>query len=561
MIEGLKGRTIVVGVFLLFCAIYLLPNFVKLPEKWWLHKKPINYGLDIQGGAHLVYGVDIKGVMTERTERMSRSLAEDFKEKGTEAEVTVIGDDKDKILVTAKAPADREKISALLKDQYQATLQVVSESGNTVEVRYFDAKMEEYREQIIHQAIEVIRNRVDEFGVAEPVIAAQGRDRILVQLPGLKDSASAKELINKTARLDFRMVEESVPMDKVQAMVAEVEKSQNLDLKKMKYGEYVKKLNEALKDKLPPKTMIAFQKNENAANIETGKTAFLLRTDTDVTGDMLEDAYLDYDQYGAIVVGFNFGTEGRRKFAALTENNVGKLMAIVLDEVVYSAPQIRERIDGRGQISLGGRSAEEKQKEGSLVATALRAGALPAALTQMEERSVGPSLGQDSIEKAKKAGLIGMALIVIFVCFYYKKSGLVASISLALNVLGLLAILSGLGATLTLPGIAGIVLTVGMAIDANVIIFERIREEIKRGMAVKSAVAEGFANAWSAIFDSNLTTAIAAAVLIYFGSGPVRGFGVTLLAGILTTMFTAVFVSRWLIDVWVKMSKDQKISI
>ncbi len=563
MIEGLKGRTVVVGLFFLFCLIYLLPNFVKTPEKLWLHKKPINYGLDIQGGAHLVYGVDVTGVLAERTERTSRAIASELKEKNIDATVAVTGAGKDTISITAKSAADGEKAAAFLKSDYATYLQVTGESGTQVEAKYYDAKMEEFREQIIGQAIEVIRNRVDEFGVAEPVIAAQGRERILVQLPGLKDAVSAKELINKTAKLDFRMVDESVPMDKVQTMVTDAEKAGNFALGKdgLTYVQYVKKVNEALKDKLPANTMIAFEKRKEAATLEAGKTAYLLRTDTDVSGDQLEDAFVSYGEFGDPNVAFHFNTEGRRKFANLTGNNVGKLMAIVLDEVVYSAPQIKERIDGQGSISLGGRGFDEKQKEGSLIATALRAGALPANLTQLEERTVGPSLGWDSVEKGKKAGYIGMALIVIFVCFYYKMFGVVASIALSLNVVSLLAVLSALGATLTLPGIAGITLTVGMAIDANVIIFERIKEELARGVSMKSAIKDGFNNAWSAIFDSNVTTAIAAAVLIYFGSGPVRGFGVTLIAGIMTTMITAVFISHWLIDVMVANSKDHKISI
>ncbi len=562
MSEGLKGRSVIVLLFLAFCVVYLLPNFVKLPEGWWFHKKKINYGLDIQGGAHLVYGVDVNGVLAERTERMGRTLTEELKERNVIAEVALKGERKEMIALTAKSTEDRAKISEFLQDQYPAWLQIVSDSGTTVEVRYYDAKMSEFREQILSQAIEVIRNRVDEFGVAEPVIAQQGSERIVVQLPGLADPAGAKELINKAAKLDFRMVDESMTTEQVQNLVTEAEKQGGFTLNKdLRYVQYTKKVNEVLKGKLPPNTMIAFEKLSNATSLEAGKRAWLLRTDTEVTGDQLEDAHVGYGEFGDPNVVFNFNPEGRRKFANLTGNNIGKLMAIVLDEVVYSAPQIKDRIDGQGTITLGGRSFEEKQKEGLLIATALRAGALPAALEQLEERSVGPSLGRDSIEKGKTAGYIGLALITIFVVFYYKMFGLVAALGLGLNVVGLLAVLSALGATLTLPGIAGITLTVGMAIDANVIIFERIKEELARGVPMKLAIKDGFQNAWSAIFDSNVTTAIAAAVLIYFGSGPVRGFGVTLIAGIATTMITAVFVTHWLLDLLVAKSKNQKIAI
>lgn len=563
--EGLKGRTTLVFLCVVFAVIYLLPNFVNLPKGWWLHKKPLNYGLDIQGGAHLVYGVDVKGVLTERTERTARAITSDLKNKKIDATVTAVGtgDQKNAIKIESKSEGERKAVVGVLQDEYSTLLQIISENGNVVEAKYIDAVMETWREQIIAQAIEVIRNRVDEFGVAEPVIAAQGRDRILVQLPGLTDPARAKELINKTAKLTFRIVDETKRPDEVAAMVTEVEKANNFSITSegMTYAKYFKKVNELLKDKLPPNTMVGFEKAQNATSMEAGKIAYLLRTDQDVSGDLLEDAYLSFGQYNEPEVQFRFGTEGRRLFGELTGANVNKRLAIVLDDVIYSAPNIRERIDGVGQITLGSRNAEESRAEGALIATALRAGALPASLEQYEERSVGPSLGADSIAKGKKAGIIGLTLVVLFVCFYYKLFGVVASLGLTLNVVFMLAVLSALGATLTLPGIAGIVLTVGMAIDANVLIFERIKEELARGAGMKSAIKDGFNNAWSAIFDSNLTTAIAAAVLVYFGSGPVRGFGVTLIAGIATTMLTAVFISHWVIDVLMKFSSNKKLPI
>lgn len=563
MIEGLRGRTIIVALFTLFCVIYLLPNFTTLPEGWWFHKKKLNYGLDIQGGAHLIYGVDVKGVLAERTERTARSIKNELHEQGVDANVTASGENKSIVKIDVKSDADRQKASTVLNDRYSTLLQVLSDSGTTIEAKYYDAVLETWREQIIGQAIEVIRNRVDEFGVAEPVIAAQGRDRILVQLPGLTDPARAKELINKTAKLTFRLVAENVQPAEVAKWVDEAEKDGHFTLGKdgMTYAKYVKKVNEVLKDKLPPNTTIAFEKARNATSMEAGKIPYLLRTDIDVSGDLLEDAFVSFGEYGEPKVSFRFGTDGRRQFGQLTGQNVGKLLAIVLDDVIYSAPRINERIDGEGQISLGTNNHEDAQKEGSMIATALRAGALPAALEQLEERSVGPSLGADSINKAKKAGVVGMTLVIIFVCFYYRLSGVVASIALAFNLASLLAILSALGATLTLPGIAGITLTMGMAIDANVIIYERIKEELLRGASMAGAVKDGFRHAWTAIFDSNVTTAIAAAVLIYFGSGPVRGFGVTLIAGIVTTMITAVFITHWLMDVLMNYSSSKKISI
>lgn len=563
MIESMKGRTVLVIMFLLFTTIYLLPNLVKLPEGWIFHKKPLNYGLDIQGGAHLVYGVDVAGVMKERTERTGRAIASELKIKGINATVTP-NEKSDALTFVTPSKADTDKLSEFLKDQYATVLQISGSTDTRVEARYFDAVLIEYRTQVINQAIEVIRNRVDEFGVAEPVIAAQGSDRILVQLPGITDPARAKELINKTARLEFRLVDSTLQPDAVQELVATAEKDGSFKLGGeggLTYAQYAKKVNEQLKGKLPPQTMIAFEKAPQALTMEAGKIAHLLRTDSDISGDQLEDAFLSFGQYGETKVSFRFGSDGRRKFGELTGANVNRQLAIVLDEVVYSAPNIQERIDGEGQISLGNRSGEDAQKEGQLIATALRAGALPAALQQLEERSVGPSLGADSIAKGKRAATVGLVLVAVFVILIYKMVGVVAAIALTLNIVSLLAILSALGATLTLPGIAGITLTMGMAVDANVIIFERIKEELARGVNMRTAIQDGFNNAFSAIFDSNVTNAIAAAILIYFGTGAVRGFGVTLIAGIVTTMVTAVFVTHWMLDVLVIKMKVKNLKI
>lgn len=560
MTDNLRVRGFLVFLFLLFCGVYLLPNLTALPESWPLYRKKLNYGLDIQGGAHLVYGVDVKGVLAERTERTARLLNHELTEDKVATVSVASNEAKDAILIKLKSEADRPKALEHLKEHYGTILQVLRDEGTEIEAKYYDAQVEQWRSQVINQAIEVIRNRIDEFGVAEPIIAAQGSDRILVQLPGITDPARAKELINKTAKLDFRLVDTTMDAPQVAKLVADAEKEGNFALAKdkMTYAQYFKKVNEMLKDKLPANTMVVFEKAPSAVTMEAGKIPLLVRTDTDVSGDMLEDAFVSQGEYGEPKVSFRFGSEGKKKFGAMTGANVGKQLAIVLDQVVYSAPSIRERIDGEGQISLGSRNVEEARKEGSLIATALRAGALPAALQQLEERSVGPSLGSDSIEKGKRAGMIGILLVIVFVSFYYKMFGVVASACLGLNVLGLLAILSALGATLTLPGIAGITLTVGMAVDANVIIYERIKEEIARGSSVRAAIRDGFEHAFSAIFDSNVSTAIAAAVLVYFGSGPVRGFGVTLIAGIVTTMITAVFVTRYFLDILVTNTKPSK---
>lgn len=552
MIESMRVRGVLVALFLIFCAVYLLPNFVKLPDSYPLHKKHLNYGLDIQGGAHLVYGVDVKGVLAETTERTARAVAEELKVSGVDATVTA-NEKKDGIVVKLKSAGDLAKAEKELRDRYGTSLQIGSASGDTIEAKYYDAYVSERSQQIINQAIEVIRNRVDEFGVAEPVIAAQGRDRILVQLPSVTDPTRAKELINRTAKLDFRIVSEEMPAETVAKLVTEAEQNGKFALGKdgLTYAAYMKKINDALKGKIPPNTGVFFEKAPQATTMEAGKIPLLLKTDGDVSGALLEDARVSQDQYGKPNVSFRFGPEGRKQFGALTSASIGKRLAIVLDQAVYSAPVIQSRIDAEGQITLNQGSFESAQKEGQLLATVLRAGALPAALQQLEERSVGPSLGSDSIERGKRAALIGIMLVVVFTSIYYRTFGVVASVCLGLNLIGLLAVLSALGATLTLPGIAGVTLTIGMAVDANVIIYERIKEEIARGITMKAAIRDGFAHAFTAIFDSQISTGIAAAVLIYFGSGPVRGFGVTLIAGIVTTMITAVFVTRYLLDLLV----------
>lgn len=565
MIQTLKMRWLVIVLTLILAFIWLLPNFVNLEkDDWWFTKDKIVYGLDIQGGLHLVMGVDVEGVIREKTARMARSFEQDLQNENLNYKsVSVPVDQRDRMVIAANTAADLNGIKALIEKNYGATLQVLSEEGTSMVVKYYDAVMLTYKKQVIDQAIEVIRNRIDEFGVSEPSIVAQGEDRILVQLPGIEDSARAKDLINRTARLDFRIVSEEMNAAEVQKLIDDAEEAGGYALGKdgMTYMAYVRKLNEDLKDKLPKGTGIAFEKAGNAETLEAGKVPMLLQKDTDLSGDKLEDAYVSFDEYGKPIVIFRFDSEGRRAFAKITEANVKRQMAVVLDEVVKSAPVIQGKIDTpTAQITLGGRDYQSANAEGQLIATALRAGALPAALTQLEERTVGPTLGADAIRRGKQAGIVGMILIVVFMLIYYRTLGVVANIALLMNVVLMLAVLSSLGATLTLPGVAGIVLTLGMAVDANVIIFERIKEELKKGAGLQTSIKDGFGNAVSAIFDANITTAIVCGVLMYYGTGPVRGFAVTLLCGIITSMFTAIFVSRSILELMVVKMGVKKIA-
>lgn len=554
---SLKARVILASVILLGVLIKIVPNFVNMDGKWWPASGKINYGLDIQGGAHLVMGIDVESVLTERLNRLTRTIGEELKNSEIAVQEVSVQDPKlHELKIVLASAKDEDKVRDVIEKNHSGFLQVLSVSNGTVVTKIYETQVSEIRRQILDQAISVIRNRIDEFGVAEPSIQAQGDNRILVQLPGIKDSAHAKELINRTAHLEFRTVSHELganpeaSMEALAKLIEEAETKGGYALGKddMTYGAYIKRLNEDLKPSLPKNTMVAFEKAPAAKTLEAGKIPYLLKTDTNISGDLLEDAFVGYGERGEPQVNFRFGIEGGRRFGEVTEANVGNQLAIVLDDVIQSAPVIQSKIGESGVINLSRGNPEETFNEARLIATTLRAGALPAALEQLEERTVGPTLGADSIAKAKIAGYVAFGLITVFMLVYYGMLGAVASVALALNVLCLLALLTGLGATLTLPGIAGIILTMGMAVDSNVIIFERIKEEFRKGTGFKSAVADGFSNAYSAIIDSNIMGACVALILFYYGTGPIRGFAVTLVCGIVTSMFTAVFLSRVIIE-------------
>jgi len=561
--ESLRWRSVLAVLGVAIAIVWVAPNLVNMENKWWPSKSKLNYGLDIQGGLHLVMGADVQGVVTESTNRLVASLKADFaKDNIAVTDVKSVAPEAGEIVISGDKAA-QEKVKEYIGKQYPSALQVMKESDSDITIRYFDAYLNDYKQKVIHQAIETIRNRIDEFGVAEPSITQQGDNRILVQLPGIADAEKAKELINTTAKLDFMVVSDEKSIQELQAMVAEAEKAGNYTMATSKYSEYITKLNNDLKGKLPEKTVLYFEKSENATKMEIGAIPYLLKTDTDLTGGALDDASVSYGQYGEPVVSLVFNSAGAKRFADITTSARGKRVAIVLDRVVKSAPNINEPITGgHAQITLGGsRDRQKTMDEAKMISTALRAGALPASLEQLEERRVGPSLGSDSIHKAKMGSYIGALLIVIFMALYYKSLGVIADICLAVNILSVFALLTSLGATLTLPGIAAIALTVGFAVDANVLINERIREELRKGASWKHAVQEGYHRAMSAIVDANITTAATAVVLLYFGTGPVRGFAVNLLIGIVTTMFANVFLSKVIVDTLVNKFGVKKLSV
>ena len=561
----MKVRWTIIFFVLVTSLILAFPNFFDVGEGWIFSKRKITYGLDIQGGLHLVMGVDVKGVIEEKIKRTARALGDELQSKKVSFKKvnTLKKGSSWEIEVLTEKRSQFKGVREYIEKFHGYDLQEVQETRNSLFYRFYDMRVGEFKKQVIDQAIEVLRNRVDEFGVAEPVIVSQGDSRILVQLPGVEDSHQAKSLIYKTARLYLRPLEKEFDWEKKLpewVSEAEIKGGYALGDKGLSYSKYVKRINEDIKGKLPQNAKVVFEKNPAAKDLATGKIPYLVRTDTNLGGDLIEDAQVRLDEYGQPEVNFRFSVEGRRLFSEMTEQNVNNRVAIVLDEVVKSAPVIKEKINSdSARIQLGTGDYDTLFKEAQLIATSLRAGALPAALEPLEERTVGPSLGADAIEKGKKAGLIGGILVLIFILLYYRFLGFVADIALGFSLLLILAALTSLGATLTLPGVAGIVLTIGMAVDANVIIFERIKEELRKKASPQVAVKDGFRYAFSAIFDANLTTIFVCIVLMYFGTGPVRGFAVTLICGILTSLFTSIFFSRTLIDFFLVKMKWKKL--
>lgn len=552
--EGYRWRLSASLVGVLTAVILLTPNFFDTGRvSWWPAQKKLNYGLDIRGGLHLVMGVDVNGVMTETATRMANSLKKELSTSKTPINMTsfkITNGEKGEMTLEFPSALDAENAEKQIMEKYGVLLQTFSKEGNTLVIRYLENQLVELKSKVIAQSIETIRNRIDEFGVAEPSISQQGSDRILVQLPGMTDAENAKKLINTTAKLDFMIVNRDVNMVDLQKWIQDAEKAGNYSLQTLKFSEYTAKINEDLKSKLPEKTVVYFGKSENATSITAGAIPYALKTDTDLGGSALDDAAIGFGQFGEPEVTLSFNAVGAAKFAEVTGANVGNQMAIVLDKVVKSAPNIQTRIaDGNARITLGSvRDREASLAEAKMISTALRAGSLPASLEQLEERRVGPTLGSDSIKKAQMGAFVGSFLVILFMIIYYRGMGIVSALSLCVNVLSVFGLLTALGATLTLPGIAGIALTVGFAVDANVLIQERIKEELLKGASWKMAIKEGYHRAMSAILDSNVTVAATGIILLYFGTGPVKGFAVTLLIGIITTLFGNVFVSKVIVD-------------
>ena len=554
MIDNNKIRWVVILFALLVALVWMAPNFYDFSkEQWWFSKEKLIYGLDIQGGLHLVLGVEVNEAIYEKLKTQQLDLKDTLDEAGIKVNtVQALKEKPGQALIQLKQMEDLEKASKVIKEKYTGSLlggtslRVLKSEGTKLLLGYNEVELIRLRKSIVSQVVEVIRRRIDEFGVSEPVITPKGQDRVLVQLPGIQDSAHAKEIIQRTAKMEFRLVNEELESIKLLEWIKSAEEKGGYALSpQLEYREYVQRINEDLKDKIPENNQLVFRRAEASNSLRAGKVPVLVRTDVGMGGEMLQTASVGADDFGNPVVLFYINSSGRKIFSELTGNNIGKLLAIVLDKELKSSATIRSRISDRGQIDLGrGGGRENMMKEAEDIATVLRAGALPARVVKLEERTVGPTLGRDSIEKGKLAGTVAGLLVIVFMFVYYRVLGVVANFALCMNILFLLAILTSLGATLTLPGVAGIILTIGMAVDANVIIYERLREELRKGSSMALAVRDGYRYALSAILDANITTAIVCFVLMSFGTGPIRGFAVTLFCGIITSIFTAVFVSR-----------------
>jgi len=518
MLKSLRWKIILYAAITVFAILLLLPTFTSQLPRWFMKVIPtekIHLGLDLQGGMYLLLTVEGQKAVESYVEQIKNNLKDDLKERGIP--VGKLETEKPDRIVLEFSGA-KEKVDSLLSQRF-TTLRELSTSGEggiwKVQL-VLDSKETEYiRKRAIDQALEIIRNRIDQFGVSEPEITLQGTDEILVQLPGIRDPQRAINLIGQTALLEFKLVDDEGNID------------------------------EALKGSIPPGDVILYQRSVDPQTGAVRRVPFLLKEKTLMTGEFIKDARVSLDsQFHEPYVSMEFTDVGAKLFEQITGANVKKRLAIILDNNVYSAPEIRERIPG-GRAQITGRFSTEEAND---LAVVLRSGALPAPVKILEQRMVGPSLGQDSIHKGIVSTLISAAAVVLFMIVYYKFAGVIADVALVLNIVLTLAALAIFRATLTLPGIAGLVLSVGMAVDANILIHERIKEELRFGKTVRAAIDQGYHRAFSAIIDSNLTTLISGIILYQFGTGPVKGFAVTLSIGILANIFTAVYITRVIFD-------------
>ena len=477
-------------------------------NSWLFSDQTLNLGLDLRGGIHWLLHVDEPTAFSRELQHFEGILTEAAADEGVELASAQLRDDQ-----VLELQGDAAALGELVEERIGGSVDVEPIAGG-IELRLNGSARREALDRAVSQALEVLERRVNRLGVTEPVLAAQGAGRVLVQMPGGEiDPAGARAILENTTFLEFKKV---------------LAAADNEELLRARYP-----------DGLPEGTAIAFTRTPEGDPIE----ALLVPTEPVLTGDMLQDARVGFDRRNRPEIDFTWNGAGTAIFREFTSENVGERMAAIIDGEVVTAPVIQDRIGRQGRIT-----GSFTQEEAAQVAISLRSGALPIPLQIEEERSVGPALGADSIANGVRSIALGGAIVIVFMLVYYSLSGLYANVALLVNLVVIIGLMSMAGATLTLPGIAGLVLTVGMAVDANVIIFERIREELRRDKSVRNAVAVGFTRSRLTILDANVTTLIAAVVLLYFGRGPVQGFGVTLAIGIVSSVFCALTVTRLLVD-------------
>lgn len=515
-----KLRSWLVICAIIFGIIFTLPNIVpariydnfSLKTKEILH--PVTLGLDLRGGSYLLMEVDTQELIQDKLTNLSDSIRSEFRSKRILFSGLHIEGEALQMKILHKE--DIQTAKEVLRSLDDTPLDIQQQDQELI-ITYQPEALDALKQKIVNESVEIVRKRIDELGTKEPQIQRQGSDRIVIQLPGLQDPSEIKALLGKTAKMTFHLVNEEVSA------------------------------TEAQMGKLPVDSMLA-------GGQETGY--LVLKRAVVVGGASLKDARNAYDENGQPAVSFSFDNKGAKNFAVATRENVNKRLAIVLDGEVISAPVINSPITGGQGIITGNFSVESASE----LALMLRSGALPAPLRVIEERVVGAGLGDDSIKAGETACIFGLLAVVVFMVFVYGKFGIIADLTLLTNALLLVALLSLLNATLTLPGIAGIALTLGMAVDANVIVFERMKEEIRKGMThPKEIITAGFKDSFSAILDGQLTSLFAALFLFWLGSGPVKGFGVTLGLGLLTTMFCAVLVLHFFMMIWLHFSAKKEI--
>jgi len=539
-------------------------------------RKHLNLGLDLQGGIHLAMGVDVDRAVKAKVARRADEIADFLREKKLPVEASAPTPDGTRIAVKTSDP---RAVSNIVLDQYGAEL--TSPSGapeGTIWFAFKSKVIQDFQAKAVDQAEKTIRNRVDKWGVSEPDIKRKGNNQIQIQLPGFKDPEKAKELLGRTAQLEFKIAADDSPaLDGVRAQLPACPADQGMMRMPLPESgcwsvegvelpggiarqatfiaantrnQFDAAVEKVAKPLLQPGQEIGVGEGTVGAGVvkERFYRSYLLNAKTELTGDYISDARASMDNSqgaGRPVVVFTMTPEGGRLMEKLTSNNLGRRMATVLDSKVETAPYIQGKISTNGQITLGSnRPYQQMFEEANEIALVLKAGALPAPVTIYEERTVGATLGPELIKKGTTAAFLGLILVVLFMIVYYRATGLIADLALVLNGLLVLAIMAIIGSTLTLPGIAGFVLTLGMAVDANVLINERIREELRAGRTVRQAVEQGYDKVFWTIVDAHVTTLVAAVVLMQYGSGPVRGFAVTLTIGLLASMFTSIVVTR-----------------